>query len=505
MSKKFFLFFLAVILIIQLIVRLAPAQNYNFYFTVDQGDDAVHVREITEYGRLLLKGPETGIKGVYAGPGWYYFLAPFYFIFSGDPFAGLLAIIILNLATTLIVVWQVGKRVSYLSAIMLGIALQFFWHFYDFSRYQFNPFPLVLLTLIQILLYINLFLGGKKSYYYALIPVIFAFNFEVAGAAVLFTYHLAVGAYLLFKKKISLTPYLLVNFALPLVLLSPLIMSLSNQLLNSSIVNPQLVSNRGIFSGTNFIFMGERFLEILQRSIIPQSATVSLFALLVLSAWIFKAKSNKFVRIFFVNTAVLFLASYLFFSLSKGWQDWHTVYLYVMVFISLVLIALSLPKKASIILFFIFVIFHGQIFNIRYNEYVTAGTDPGLLINQIKVVDWIYSDAMHGGFNVYTYTVHRYDYNYQYLFSWRGKSEFGYLPCEYSLLPGYLKSTYILNPEDYSKPTLGCNDFYYLIIESGKTSEIENWMSKINLSGIIEKEKFLGEIRVLKFKIKPQL
>src|SRR3990167_7466678 len=95
---------LAGLILFSLLLRIIPILNNNFFFTMDQGRDAVYIREIIERHKLILKGPETSIPGIFAGPGWYYLLAIGYSLSFGHPVGGVLIMIALSLICLTLVV-----------------------------------------------------------------------------------------------------------------------------------------------------------------------------------------------------------------------------------------------------------------------------------------------------------------------------------------------------------------------------------------------------------------
>ena len=100
------------IILVSFLVKILPIRGNNFFFTVDQGNDAVYIREILENKKLLLLGPETSIRGVFAGPLWYYFLAIGYLLSDGHPYGGVLILIILNLVTSLFLIIWLSERIG---------------------------------------------------------------------------------------------------------------------------------------------------------------------------------------------------------------------------------------------------------------------------------------------------------------------------------------------------------------------------------------------------------
>ncbi|MBI2267868.1 MAG: glycosyltransferase family 39 protein [Candidatus Blackburnbacteria bacterium] len=492
MSKKLFWLLFILILIFAYILRIIPIQNNNFFFTIDQGDDAVHARELFDRGQILFKGPMTGISGIYTGPGWYYFISVGYKLFGGHPFGALFMVILLSLATTALLIWQIGKKVSPKAGLLVGIALQGFWFFYDTSRWAFNPFPLVFLSVVLILLLISFLEGNKKSYFLAFIPIGLAFNTEVAGAAAMFVFYFLVGLWGVKNGRLLWKTLILSNFFFPILFLA----GIPKQVF--TLVHFDQGSALGTFSGTNFSTVTQAFLEIIRDSLIPQSLVLSIFLFGVLLIWL-KQKKDDFTKKFVSLTLALFAVSYLFFSANKGWQDWHDPYLPPLLFTSTLLILFSKPWKIGLPIFFLVMASQLLVFKQRYTEYLHPSNDPGILASKISVVDWVYKNAENDGFNVYIYMPSFYDYPYQYLFWWYGRKVYKYVPCEYSNYPASLKYLYVPGSEHYSTPTLGCDKFRFLVIEEGGNLEKQQKQLKLMQEGTkLVEETMIGKIKVEK-------
>lgn len=496
MSKKLFWLLFVLILLLGFIIRFVPTQDNNFFFTTDQGYDAVYAREIWSRGQLLLRGPETGIPGVFAGPGWFYFISLGYGLFGGHPFGGVFLMILLSLVVTALLMWQVGKHVSLTTGLFVGVALQIFWPFYDTSRYTFNPFPLVVLAVFLILLLIRFVQGDKKSYFFAMIPVILAFNTEVAGAAALLLFYLTVGVWGVFNGKLSWKIFAVFTLVAPVIFLSQIGKDFLTVAQNSQ------GSNVGTFSGVSFKNTFFNFINILQSSILPQSAWASVIIFLV-AVWGFlkEKKRNQFVSNFAILTLVLFAISYIFFATNKGWKDWHTLYLPTLLFVSFVLAALNL-KRMGILITSAILVSQTVVFQERYKEYFYPSNDRSILANQLKVLDWVYQNRDGDGFNTYVYLADDdHDYPYQYLFWWYGRGKYGFVPCEYQNFPYPItsKHTYVPGSLFYNQPTLGCDKFTFLVIEPDKDTQVqEEWYEKVSVGTTLLEQMEVSGIRVEK-------
>ena len=497
------------------VLRVVPTQGNNFYFTIDQGDHAIHAREFFARGQLLTRGPETGISGVFAGPGWYYFGSIGYKIFSGHPFGAVFMMIVLNLAVCAILMWQVKKHVSAGAAILVGLALQIHWAFFDTSRYGFNPFPLVacafgLVLLLAAFLRGHAFARGSggamntKNYVIAAIPVGLAFNAEIAGATAMGIFYILVGAWAFFRKKLTFRTYFLSAFLLPGIF----VLKIAWDALRVWRVTHSLPTHSlNTFGATNFFGVGRAFLEIVRDASIPQSTILGGLVMLVVAGLFLRQKTqNSFIHSFVFLSIALYVVTFLFLGASRGWQDWHDLFLPPLLFVSLLLMLWSMPRKIGLPILAVVLASQLWLFSQRYQEYLTPSDDPGLLTNQIRVVDWIYQNSENNGFRVYTYTPNKYDDHYQYVFWWYGREKYKYLPCEYSFMPKAIKYLYVPNSElpVYTEPKLGCDKFVFLIMEpfdygSGKPDPDE-WFEQAKMNTELLEEVTLGKIRVQKRK-----
>lgn len=476
MNKRVFWFLFGLILAVQLIVRIVPPRDSNFYFTMDQASDAIYAREIFEGKQLVLVGPETGIAGLHAGPLWYYFISIGYFLFNGHPYGAVFMMILLNVGLAGFLMWYVGREVSKTAGIILGAALQVNWFFYDTSRWAFNPFPTIALSVIFVILLVRFLQGKKRAYFNALNPIILCFNTEVATASALFVFYFLFGFWAYFRKKIGLVQLVLTIMLLPAIGIVILLFQFAKKVYDTRVLAGQLVLGDGIFSGLNVLRMLEVFPELFARAIIPQNTIASVIVFALGFYFYLRSKQNGFTKSFLYLSLCLYLVSFVFFSTNRGWQDWHTYFLPVLLFIAFSLLLLSLRTKFAYVLFAIVLVFQSIVFQERYRQYLRPIDDFGILANQLAVLDWIYTHNEEDGFNAYTFTPHIYDYQNQYLFWWYGRQKYGFVPCEYSLYPGFMKYNYIPNSEDYSKPNLGCDKLRFLIVEMGN----ENIFAKQN-------------------------
>ncbi len=499
--NRFFLISLPLLAIFLFFLRFNLVKNNNFYFTVDQGKDALFVREIVERHQILLKGPVTSVEGVYAGPLWFYFIGLGYLIFRGNPIGGPFVMILLHLGTTVFLIYWLGKYIRKETAFLIGVSLQFYWRFFETSIWAFNPFPLASIGIILSLLLTSFIAEKKKKYYFwALIPILSSFNAEIAGAVSLLVFYAATGFWGYRKKIIKLREYTTASFVIPGILTLPFVLDLYKKFERIDGLYSGKTSGLGTFSRTNFTGMFATFIKMVTEVAGADYFYLGLFMMLVVVVFYFNGKrKNPFVNNFVFLTLLLLTTSFLFFGSNYGYRDWHTLYLPPILFVAYLLALTKIGKSVGLGFFILTMIFQLSNFRQRYSTYPYPPDDPGILANQLSAVDWIYQNSDNDGFNVYNYTDRYYDYSYQYLFWWYGRGKYKYLPCEYANYPLSHKNLYVPGYAYYTEPKLGCLNNNFLIIESTTNGQSNaNWIDGFRDKTALLDYTYVGKIRIEK-------
>ncbi|MCL5438427.1 MAG: glycosyltransferase family 39 protein [Patescibacteria group bacterium] len=106
--KKFFQFFaISIILILAAFLRLYKIQDY-MTFLGDEGRDVLVVYGIL-HGDFTLLGPTASVGGFFLGPIYYYFMAPFLWLFNYNPVGPAVMVALFGIATVFLV-YKVGKE-----------------------------------------------------------------------------------------------------------------------------------------------------------------------------------------------------------------------------------------------------------------------------------------------------------------------------------------------------------------------------------------------------------
>lgn len=105
--------------------RLYNIQGY-MTFLGDEGRDAIVVSRLLLYADPILVGPGTSIGNMYLGPLYYYFMAPWLWLFGYNPVGPAVGIAFLGIATVMLVYtvareWW-GKTAALVSSLLYAIA-----------------------------------------------------------------------------------------------------------------------------------------------------------------------------------------------------------------------------------------------------------------------------------------------------------------------------------------------------------------------------------------------
>lgn len=481
---------------------------------MDQGNVAVRSREVWYEHRFTLTGEDTSIKGVYHGPGYIWYVSIAYFLTGGHPVSPVIMQIFLNLFISIFLLWQIAKNDSIWRAIIIVLSLQVFWPFFDTSRFSFNPFPSVAISIATVLLLTSVLNGRVKNLIFASAISGLIIHTEIASYPPIFLLWFSVGLLQLSKKKILISTFLHAC-AFHLIFFLPHFLSEST----SGFSQFRAFWNQFFTPGSNmnkqnWEFMMKVFGEHLSESLIPNNwviSTILLILALILvliprrqkipkftSLVVNQLQISKFSKRFFILTISLFIASYVYFASNQGWNSWHTNYISPLIFIAVMLIILSLKKLASFVIFTIIFVFQFNVFVNLYTHFSQLSDDASILRNELTAIDWVYQRANGNGFYVYSYLPSVYDYPYQYLFWWYGRKNYHYLPCEYTTFPN-VPDLFVPNYKDYQEPKRMCQNIRFLIIEPNKNEFLrQKWIDQLTKNTTLVEETKVGKITVQK-------
>lgn len=154
------------ILLLASFLRLYKISDY-MTFLGDEGRDVLIVKGILE-GDFTLLGPRASAGDFFTGPIYYYFMAPFLWLFRLDPVGPAVMIAILGIVTVFLV-YFLGKRVFGQNA---GLVAAFLYTIsplvISYSRSSWNPNPMPFFSLVFLLVLYKALKQGKKVLFFVL-------------------------------------------------------------------------------------------------------------------------------------------------------------------------------------------------------------------------------------------------------------------------------------------------------------------------------------------------
>jgi len=393
-------------------------------FTFDQAEYYFYVKQIVG-GKPILIGPRTGIEGFYLGPAYFYVLVPFYLAFGGHPIGGAVLDGIFGVLAVLGIYFlakeMFGKRVGILALLISCFSPLLV----SYSRYSWNPHPLVLLS---VFFYHSLWkvLKGEERYF-ILAFFWFSLGLQMEVASAIFYLPTALIIFVLMKYKIKRIKYVLLGFLVMMVSFLPqIIFNLRHDFITIKAVF-RFIGEKG--QGSFFVL--ERFKEygqVIEGVLVSGGMYLSLFIFLGGIIYLFREGSKKRAEVVIILSwlTVNFLLLFLF--KDKAW-DHHYISLFAGIIIGAgFFISKSMEDKKTKGLGIILV---GMIvFSGVSSRFIGSDRERDFVVfeDQLKAIDYIYKDADGEDFNVYIYVPSVYDHPYQYIFSWYGEDKYGYLP-----------------------------------------------------------------------------
>lgn len=444
----FSLIFVFVILTMAFVLRVYRLGDLlGFYY--DQGRDGLVIWDLWHKGKMFLIGPTTGIEGIFRGPYYYYLIAPFYLLGKGNP---VFPSVFLSFTSVLgiLLLYTLGKKVFGKEAGIFAVILaSFSYKMIMASRWLSNPTPMLLLSV----LFLWFLLKGleKKSWAWPGMFFLFGLSLFHFGSAGEVYYIIAILFVLVktilkdgFGKKSSINFRVLLYSAIAffITILPLVIFDLKHGfILSGNIID--FLSVKKSFSIPDARFIQDKlefFVEVFGGKLFVGIYEQEKLILLFLSALFFFFLSRMLKNKYFGILLFLFICPVVGLMFFKGnFGNVYDYYLtgYYLIFILLVgcILASLWKTKIGKVLVFLFLFFFLNN-NVKWTRsFLVDKVEDELSVafkNQKEAIRWVYQDASDNKFNVDVYVPPVISYSYNYLFTWYGGSNFGYLPVEES-------------------------------------------------------------------------
>lgn len=471
------------ILVLGFFLRAQETLSGNFLFLLDQGRDMMAVKKIVFDHHLTLIGPSTSLQGVFQGPFWYYLLSVPTLILNGNPWGGILFMLLISMSVLFVIYFWAKKNFGIKTALLMVFLFAVSSEAAAAATYSWNPHPMWLLIVIYIICFYNLIFVSKK-YNLLIWPLIgLMFGFETALAVFIFLS--TIICLIIFNKKLLITRNFVIGLILLVVTFSPQILFdfRHNFLMTKSVLNVFFGHDRGLFVGGENIgylnLINSHVWEIYNnfRSSFMQYGYLSylpnVFLGLIIGSFvavigfknkIFSEKEGNFIialmGLLFITIILILIYPFpIRYWFLTGFQSFY-----------IILLGLVLSKflknnilKISLFLLIMLTTYYAmQRINVLYfNQPDNGGTAK--INGKLEALDFIYKDAGNKNFNLLIFTPPVYTDAYDYLIWWYGRKRYDYIP-------GNKKTGtfYLLMEVDPSKPT-SYKGWMETVIKTGNT------------------------------------
>lgn len=443
--KKHSFLLLAIIFVLGFIIRVIYLKDGALTFGYDQGRDAFISQQIVN-GDLKVLGPPASTPGLYHGVFYYYFLAPAYWLGDGDPVVTAYWTSLFNAMGIFIVyilTYLFTKKIT--PAIIAALLFAVSFEATQYSSWLSNP-TLGIWTVPIIYLGLWIWIGGsnvnKEIKWVG--PLITSVGLGLSiQAEVFLAYHTIPIILWLYvcRKNITKRQFLLFLAGLLITVSSMFIVEFKFGFQSLRGIVSLLTSKDAVLNTKNLgdfvITYLNQIGEMFSNNLLPINAGYGGFLgitmlFVVLNGWI-KRKNKKTVS--YEPFLAVFILSHLS-VVSLGGLS--TPFLLVgmggaAVILAAVFIYRVGLKNRVLAYLLVFVIVASNIYMIltenKKGQVIFSIQKDMLLSNELKVLDYIYSNSQNSQFSINSVTSPLWiNTTWSYLFNWYGKNKYGYLP-----------------------------------------------------------------------------
>ncbi len=499
---KYTKFLIILLILIGVLIRIIIVSNGNFIFHMDNARDMVDIREMVVLHKWRLIGPTSGIEGVFTGPLWYYIAAVPFVISGGDPLASIYLQIFF---------WAVGGffllQIVKRWGVGATLAVGGIWAASNLiilnSQHSLSPNPIILLMPLFIYL-LEKYLTQGKIWLNILCWLMAGLFFQLEMAWGIFMPLVVIILSGWARKDKAVKDIILGILVFGATLLPQVVFDLRHQLLMTHSLLAyvtQSANHGGTAFGTKILGILNLYWGIYQGLFMNSRWLVfgSLAVLLFLVTTLLKRRDLPKDKVVVISLMIVLVPLMGYLLLPIKVMMWHAQAGAGAV---LILLGCGLGKVGRFgklgaigVLAASFAVVIYSAYNLQVS-YLNRGssTNPSLLKNEISAIDYVYNQAEGKGFRVYTYMPSIIDYPYQYLIWWYGLKTYGYLPDDYSYLPGVPE--YISNKNAFANiKKLESSQEVFLIEEPDTRGERHLWENSFKKLPLVTKIK-IGSIEI---------
>lgn len=438
MSSKW-LILLILIFLIALGLRSVEVLAGNYVFSFDQGLYFTDVKNFLDQGKIPLIGSYTPLIGIFQHPLFYWLLLPFYIIFSGNPYGGMVLMFLISIGAIPLVFLLSKKMYDLKTATIVTLLFSFSYPVSHAARIIWPPLPIFAAIPLYLFSVFNVLEGKHKYFSLVFLSIGIITAFEIAAGTILVLPTLVL--LFLFSRKSFNAKNLIFSFLLNLILFLPLV--IFNFRHENIIFNGIINFLKGNTSSGEVIQFSSRIslhFDALLTSLINSLTLINpynllltaLIVLIIMVSFRKKIIKDKFC-LFLVLLPVFTYIQMLFFK-SLIWQWYLIPFIVCYIFLFGIVLAKALFSKYYILGFlaFIFIVIFSVETGLRlYNSLIFELKDYGgtsKVKGKIDAIDYIYKNANGKNFSLLIFSPPVYTYPYDYLLDSYAKKKFGYLP-----------------------------------------------------------------------------
>lgn len=503
---RFPLFLIALGLLIRIFYLWGNTIPYMF----DHARDSIEVMDFLRTGSPPLIGPRASIDGLFFGPGWYYLIAPFYWLGAGHPLSPVGAVLLLYVLEVFLAYKYFGKW----PAVMMTLTPGWWW----IALSAWNPFPLAFISLaILILLKQSREQQQVSLKQAALLGLLSGFGFHFSTAYAMF-YPVIIAIFLWYQKsKWNWRQFLMYAFCFGLPWLPQAAFEIRHDFIEVRAILAYLHTPSAVeFSLVKAFQTIGTICSTLFWANMPGSAFFDqhmslrtglgvVFALVFLLLFIrqfFRKKTTSQTPPNLLLESWLFILipslAYLFLHFSL----WYVVGMYPAgaYIVSHYFSKLHKKYKLALILLYIAgaIFAMGQHFYTNRQVFLTGRNFLPAKLQAVKKV----RELSHGqAFASYQFVPEVYDYTYQYLYYWQ--AEHGWpLPVEFSYAPNqplyYPQKPELLATFGGDVPLPGTKPMYlfYIVEKPEYQNVLDEWWAKQQPHKVIKEVEISPELKI---------
>lgn len=477
-------FFLTILFVISFIISYYRLPD-NLFFGPEQGIDFQVMKKIVIDHHFVLIGAKTDIPGVFHGPIYYYIASVPFLISHGDPLfiAGFLNV--LDSLTVFFIYLLSKELLNKKTAIIASILFTFSYSVNIYSRWL-SSHPLVIPLSVLFFLFLNSFLKEEKekpnkwnlllvAFWYALLGQAEFLNFVLFGSILFITFLIFHKTFLKNKKMFFFSLFIMMvcsigNFAL---------FDIRNGFLITKSLLRLITGNKGYYVSYIQSIQSNisTFMLVVSHTITPFSLLLASIVTIIGLYFLFEEYKEGNKRII-----LLFLWIYSFPIILIGLRHIALEQFFVgmisgIIILKALIISRVLIKNKilgyGIFVFLIILNMYALIINLpRNSEVFFQSTQPNLAYaDEIKVIDTIYKREHGKNFSFQSYTIPYWSQQgWEYLFWYRGKQKYGYLPVE-----SKGRTLYVIVQDDPSYSTFQANWLKNIVSKWGREDKKQDF------------------------------